>query len=120
MDSTPYSKREQDFFIQEFKDMFSDLREDIKKDREERKAFEKNASIYFKAVSQNSGEITKLWKAHEDNKTASKFIGEIVTTWKVGKWFISIVISVLLFIIAVKNIISGGIHDGLKAIKDLF
>lgn len=120
MDSTPYTKREQDFFIQEFKDMFSDLKKSIEKDREERKTFEKNASIYFKAVSENSGEIIKLWTAHEQNKTANKFINEIVTTWKVSKWFISIVISVLLFIVAIKKIILGGITDGLSAIKNLF
>jgi len=119
MKDVPYTKREQDFFIQEFKEMFTDLKGDIQRDREERKAFEKSVAPIFRAVSDNSGEILLLKKSNDANYKATKIIEEISTTWKWGKIVITFVISTLLAIIAIKKIITGGVHDGLQALKNI-
>lgn len=119
MDNAPYTKREQDFFIQEFKEMFADLKADIQRDREERNKFQKSVEPIFRAVSDNSGEILVIKKTIEANSKAARLIEEISTTWKWGKIFVSTVVALLLSIIAIKKIITGGVHEGLLRLKDL-
>lgn len=122
----PYLKREIDEKFDRLHDKMDLLLDSIQQSRDERHAFEKNAELIFKTVSQNSGEITQLWEAQEKlntqgeaNAKATKLIDEITTTWKVGKAVVSFVIGLLLFIVAIKTIIHGGLKDGLLQLKNL-
>lgn len=107
-----YSKREIDFLFKSLHDKMDDF-------------IVKSEKLYI-TTSNNSGGIEELWKQNAelktmiaDNSDASKMIREINTTWKVGKAFIQFVIGLLLFGVAIKTIIHGGIKDGLLALKNL-
>lgn len=119
MSEAPYTKREQDLMNHSVHEKLDRLIEDIKVSREERHAFEKSVEPLFKAVSDNSGNITLLKKAFEESKQSTKFIQEIVTTWKWGKIIIGMVISLLVAIIAIKKILSGSVAEGLSKLKEL-
>ncbi len=80
----------------------------------------------YVTTSENSGGIEELRKQNEelkkmiaDNADGTKLIREITTSWKVGKAVVGFVITSLLFLVAVKTIITGGVREGLLAIKNL-
>lgn len=107
-----YSKREIDMLFQGLHDKLD--------------TFITKSEELFVTTSNNSGGIEELWKQNAelkkmiaDNSDASKIIKELTTTWKVGKAFVQFVIGLLLFTIAIKTIINGGIKEGLLAIKNL-
>lgn len=108
----PYSNREIDMKFQGLHDKLDD--------------FIKSADKLFVTVSNNSGGIEELWKKNDelvkmidDNADATKLIREITTSWKVGKTVVGFVVSGLVFLVAIKTIIYGGVKEGLLAIKDL-
>jgi hypothetical protein len=122
----PYSNREIDMKFQSIHDKMDTILDNVQKSREERQAFEKSVEPLFVTVSDNSGGIEELWKQNvelkkmiADNADGTKLIREITTSWKVGKAVVGFVISCLLFLVAVKTIINGGIKEGLLAIKNL-
>jgi len=101
-------KRQDDYAIPEMQKAISELQQN-----------KKIIDDLCKVVSRSDGRMNTMEADIIINSKANKMIEEITTGWKAGKWIISIVVSVLLFIVAIKNIISGGIVDGLKAIKNL-
>lgn len=115
-----YSKREQDIMNEGIHEKLDRLIEDIKLSRNERHAFEKSVEPLFQAVSDNSGDIKKLQLSVEEARKASAFINDVLTTWKVTRAVVYFVVSMMLFIIAIKSTIHGGVKDGLNAIKNLF
>ena len=126
MEEPNYSKREHDAFRAENKHQHETVMATLE---EIKKAANLNNTVVEKlcrVVSDNSGGITQLWQANaelkvqnEANSKATKLIDEISTTWKWGKIVVTSVITVLLAIIAIKKIITGGVHDGLAALKDI-
>jgi len=117
--TAPYTKREQDLMNDSVHEKLDRLIDDIKLSRDERHAFEASVKPLFKAVSDNSGDISLLKIAFDENKQANKFINEVISTWKLTKIVVSAVISIMLLFIAVKNLISGGVEEGLLKIKHL-
>lgn len=112
MEEPNYSKREQDLFRAENKDQFERLMAAINsmKTSHENKLNKieatqgvdhKTLEMLCVTVSDNSGSITELWKAH-------KLIEDITTVYKSLKWFIYFVIGISSLIVALKIIFSAG------------
>jgi len=116
----PYSKREQDEFRRENREQYENIMNVLK----ERKVYDdKQAKIIAdlcRIVSHSSGQITALWKAHEENKKATELIKDITAVWKAGKWFVYLIIGLSALIVAVKTIITVGFNEGLLKLKHLF
>ncbi len=115
----PYSKREQDEFRAENTRQYEDLKRLI---TERTRYDEKQAKIVAdlsRVVTHSAGQITALWKAHEENKKANELIKDITTVWKAGKWFVYFIIGISALIVAVKTIITVGFQEGLLKLKHL-
>jgi hypothetical protein len=126
MTEAPYTKREQDLFRAENKQQHETVMAYLQKIEQAATLNNKVVENLCDIVSKNSGGITQLWDANKElkkqmeaNSKATKIIDEIGTTWKWGKIVITSVITVLLAIIAIKKIITGGVHDGLQALKNI-
>ena len=107
-----YSKREIDMLFKGLHDKLDDF-------------IVKSEKLYV-TTSNNSGGIEELWKQNaelkqmiDDNSDGTKLLREITTTWKVGKTVVTFVVGFLVFLVAIKTIIHGGLEKGLLAIKDL-
>lgn len=98
----PYTKREQDEWRSEIRDQFNRIEEHFKERQVAYEALMKSNADLAKIASHNSGQIVALWKAHEENKKANELIEDITRFWKVGKWFVYLVIGAGALFSAVK------------------
>ena len=114
MDNTAYSKREQDLFRTENKEQFervmqalNDMRtsqaQEFKDIKDKQGVDHKTLELLCTTVSENSGSIGELWKAH-------KLIEDITAVYKTLKWFVYIVIGVSSLIVALKIILATNFY----------
>jgi hypothetical protein len=112
MQEPNYTKREHDAFRAENRlqhetvmNFLEELRGEIKLDKD-------LTTKLYTVVSDNSGAIAELQKAH-------KLIKDITTVWTAGKWFVYFIIGTSALIVSIKTILSAGIQEGLAKLKDI-
>lgn len=72
-----------------------------------------------KIVSRSDGRMKTMENDIIANSTANKMFNDMATTWKVGKWVIGSTVSFIVFLLAIKSIIYGGVREGANAIRNL-
>lgn len=105
-------KRHDEFNFPKMEQAIEEIRSTAKRDA-------KIVEDLCRVVSRSDGRMHTMEADIQASTAANKVFNDMAATWKIGKWIIYTGVSVLLFVIAVKNIIAGGISDGLDSIKNL-
>lgn len=72
-----------------------------------------------RVVSRSDGRMSTMEDDIKASSAANKVFRDIATVGKIGKVIIVSLLSILFSVIAIKNIVSGNITEGLSKLKDL-
>lgn len=101
-DESPYSKREQDDWRNEVRKLFDDQNKKLEK-------YDSTIALLSRVSTTNSGMIIKIQDDLREEKKATKLITDIVSFWKVTKWFVYAVVGLGSLYSALKVISLGAI-----------